>query len=135
MAEYQTEHTIDDGIMRTFDTGATRTSAEGKIEYARFFSPAVLRRYAEYLNEHRAQADGKLRDPDNWKKGIPKQNYMDSMARHFWEVWEHHTGERPLASKPLQDAICALMFNCMGYLFEDLREWLLTDIKPNGGLK
>lgn len=100
--------------MREFKTGATRDTNEHKLEYARFFSHEVLKRRAEYMHKNRLQTDGKLRDPDNWKKGIPKNVYLDSAFRHFFEIWE--------GKGDTEEAICALMFNCEGMLYEILKE-------------
>ena len=103
---------------RYFPTGATRDTAEGKLDIHRFLSPEVLERYCQYLQAHRQQSDGKLRDPDNWKKGMPLSVYMASMTRHFFEVWsQYHTGERGEVD---DDALCALMFNVMGFLYENM---------------
>lgn len=118
-----TRETGDDGVIKKFDTGATRSSEAGKLDYEGFLSPLVLRRYAEYLNEHRVQADGTLRDSDNWQKGIPKKNYVKSLIRHFMDLWLAHRGGQFLGGRKfLQDALCAIIFNAMGYLFEDLQE-------------
>jgi len=112
--------------MRTFETGATRDTDEGKYDYEGFLSPLVLRRYAEYMHKHRKQADGKIRASDNWQNGIPTEQYMKSMWRHFMEVWEFHRIR--LNNKPtitnlddLQDTLCALLFNVMGYLHEEIK--------------
>lgn len=108
------------GKMREFETGATRDTEDGKLDFEGFLSPAVLERYAQYLHKHRKQADGKLRASDNWQKGIPKDVYMKSAWRHFHDWWKEHRG---LASRDgIEDALCATMFNTMGYLFELLQE-------------
>lgn len=102
--------------MRKFNTGATRDTDEGKYDYEGFLSPLVLKRYAEYMHLHRHQADGKLRDSDNWQKGIPRDAYMKSAWRHFMSVWQgHRNGNMP------QEELCALLFNLMGYLHEELK--------------
>ncbi len=106
-------------VMRTFDTGATRNTEEGKLDYEGFLSPSALKRYAEYLNKHRLQADGKLRDSDNWQKGIPITVYMKSMFRHFMDAWSLHRNPAGLYDvDELPDALCAVIFNAMGYLHE-----------------
>ncbi len=108
------------GKARIFDTGATRDTNEGKYDYEGFLSPLVLERYAEYMNKHRKQSDGKLRDSDNWQKGIPKKEYMKSGFRHFFDWWKEHRGV--VTKDGLIEALCALMFNTMGYLHELLKE-------------
>ena len=106
--------------MRNFTSGATRNDSEGEYDYDGFLSHLVIKRYAEYMHKHRLQSDGKLRDSDNWKKGIPKSAYIKSAWRHFMDWW----GEcRGYASKDgLEEALCALLFNIQGYLHEHLKE-------------
>jgi hypothetical protein len=106
--------------MRRFKTGATRDNDICKLDYEGFFSPAVMKRYAEYLNKHRRQADGKLRESDNWQLGIPKDAYMKSLLRHIMDVWGEHRGYN--SENGIEDALCAVMFNAMGYLFEIVKE-------------
>lgn len=111
--------------MRQFETGATRNIDTNKLDYEGFFSPLVLQRRAQFMHEHRIQADGKLRNSDNWQKGIPADAYMKSMFRHFMEVWFLHRGHIPIDEngKPvdLENAITALMFNAEGMLHEHLK--------------
>lgn len=117
--------------MRKFDTGATRSPETGKLDYEGFLSPWVLERYAEYMHEHRLQADGSLRASDNWQKGIPLSAYMKSEVRHTIEAWKVHReavvpfGDEiiPTADGPitLEDCLCAKIFNTCGYLHELLR--------------
>ena len=52
--------------MRHFKSGATRDSDETKIDFEGFMSPLVIERFGEYMTKHRIQADGGLRDSDNW---------------------------------------------------------------------
>lgn len=103
-------------LIRQFDTGATRDKEEGKLDYEGFFSPLVFKRRAEYMNKHRVQADGSLRDSDNWQKGIPTDAYMKSLARHFFELWELHRSGASI--EELQEKLCAIGFNSDGYLYE-----------------
>ena len=108
------------GISRTFDTGATRDTDEGKYDYEGFLSPLVLERYAEYMNSNRVQSNGELRDSDNWQKGIPKLVYLKSGWRHFFDWWKEH---RKLTTKDgIEAALCGLLFNTMGYLHVYLKE-------------
>ena len=103
--------------MRTFETGATRDTEQGKVDYEGFLSPLVIERYGEYMHKHRKQQDGQVRDSDNWQKGIPKQVYMKSGWRHFMSWWKAHR-----SGKDTQEHLCALLFNVCGYLHEVLKE-------------
>ena len=69
---------------RTFDTGATRDALDGKLSYRGFLDPAVLERYSQYMHEKRTLSDGSLREPDDWKKGIPRKVYLDSHTAMTW---------------------------------------------------
>jgi hypothetical protein len=115
---------IEEAQMREFDTGATRDTDEGKLDYEGFLSPRVLERFAEYMNKNRVQADGNVRASDNWQKGIPREAYMKSLWRHFMDVWTLHRTSIPCSvdEDELQEALCAMMFNVMGYLHEELAE-------------
>ena len=113
--DYTSDGVSPGGGARYFDTGATRDSKAGKLAYTGFLSPAVLRRYAEYMHKHRLQSDGTLRDPDNWKKGMPPAEYLESMGRHFMDAWLESEGW-PTPDGNLEDSLCAIMFNAMGWL-------------------
>jgi hypothetical protein len=110
---------------RHFNTGATRSTNEGKLEYRRCLSPTVLRRYAEFMHKNRIRLNGELREPDNWKMGIPLDSYLDSLGRHFMEIWLLHDGHEVQDEKgdvvDLEVALCALIFNASGYLHELLK--------------
>lgn len=102
---------------RYFETGAYRDTDVGKNDYEGYLSPAVIRRFGDYMTKHRVQSDGTVRESDNWQKGIPQNQYMKSMWRHFLDVWTlHRNGGDP------QEALCALLFNVMGYLHEELKK-------------
>jgi hypothetical protein len=104
------------GTIRTFDTGATRDTDAGKLDYEGFLSPLALERFAEYMNKNRVQSDGSIRDSDNWQKGIPLTAYMKSMWRHFFKVWRGHRDGHDVTEE-----LCALFFNVQGYLHESLK--------------
>lgn len=106
--------------MRKFKSGATRDDDKDKMDYEGFLSSLVLQRFAQYMNKHRKQADGNLRDSDNWQKGIPLDAYIKSAWRHFHDWWMEHRGYK--SREGLEDALCALMFNVMGYLYEILKK-------------
>ena len=108
------------GKIRKFETGATRDTDEGKYDYEGFLSPLVIERFGEYMNKHRKQSDGSLRDSDNWQKGIPKTAYMKSLWRHFMDLWKEHRGLK--SREGIEDALMAILFNVMGYAHEILKE-------------
>lgn len=111
--------------MRLFEGGATRDSDVGKPDYQGYLSPLVIERFGEYMLRHQTQADGTLRSSDNWKKGMPKDAFMKSGFRHFMDWWLDHEGYE--AKEDLEEALCALMFNVMGYLHEHLVEEYYSD--------
>lgn len=99
--------------MRTFSSGATRDNDDNKLDLEGFLSPFALEAYAQYMHGHRIQADGNLRESDNWQKGIPVDQYMKSLWRHFFAVWKgHRQGEID------RQDVCAMLFNGMGILHE-----------------
>ena len=106
--------------IRTFETGANRDTEEGKLDFEGFLSPLVLERFAVYMHKNRKMRDGTLRDADNWQKGIPKDVYMKSAFRHFFDMWKEHRGLK--SRENMEDAICGLLFNVMGYLHEILHK-------------
>lgn len=105
--------------IRKFKTGATRDIDVNKPDYEGFLSSIVIKRYGEYMNKHRIQPDGKLRDSDNWQRGMPKNAYMKSLWRHFMDVWLEHRGFE--SRDGMEDALCGIIFNSMGYLHEILK--------------
>ncbi len=113
------------GVMRQFSTGATRNVDENRPDFEGFLSPLALERFGEYMAKHRKQADGKLRDSDNWQKGIPLSAYMKGLLRHVLHMWQRHRGwpvRDPLAGADIEEDICAALFNLQGYLHEHLKE-------------
>jgi len=111
--------------VRVFSTGATRDTSADKLNYVKALSPIVLQRYVQYLSKHRLQPDGKMRDFDNWKKGIPCEEYLDSRVRHEIAVWllsEGFPAEDNHGPVNVEDSLCAIIFNAMGELFEVLKE-------------
>jgi hypothetical protein len=79
----------------------------------------VLTRYAAYMEANRTLPDGSRRATDNWQMGIPKDAYIKSMFRHFIDLWSLHRGVGARSDK--EDAVCGIIFNAMGYLFELLK--------------
>lgn len=108
-----------DPLVRTFDTGATRSSDAGRYDPEGFFSPLVFEHFCEYMQKHRIQPDGSIRASDNWQKGIPKNTYMKGLWRHFLHLWKRHRGfdvNDAMAGKNMEEDLCALLFNVQGYL-------------------
>lgn len=116
--------------VRKFGTGATRDLAEDKNDYEGFLSPIVLEEYGNYMQLHRKQSDGSLRDSDNWQKGMPRKQFMKSLLRHVWTAWKLHRGYEVEPEKvggilvpvTMKMALCGVLFNAMGYLHELLIE-------------
>lgn len=102
--------------MRTFKTGATRNDDTGKLDFEGFLSPIALEKFAEYMHKNRIQADGNVRDSDNWQKGIDIDSYMKSMWRHFFDVWKAHRGLP--TEHDITTNLSSLFFNVQGYLHE-----------------
>jgi hypothetical protein len=121
-----TKHSVSQTTAETraFSTGATRDTIDGKLSFYKALSPVVLERYVQYLGKHRLQSDGKLRDWDNWKKGIPVDTYCDSLLRHTHDVWkltQGGTAHDNHGEVDVEDALCAVLFNAMGCLYEILK--------------
>jgi hypothetical protein len=108
--------------MRTFDSGATRDKDNHKNDYEGFLSPLVIRAFGDYMQKHRVQADGSVRDSDNWQKSIPFSAYIKSLWRHFMDLWTLHRGFKPVDFDgneiTIDAALGGIMFNTMGYFHE-----------------
>ena len=109
--------------MRTFNTGATRDLDDNKLDYEGFLCPLVLERYAQYLHKHRETSNG-FRDSDNWQNGIPQEVYIKSAWRHFHAVWKNHRG---YSDNDITEELCALLFNIMGYLHDEIKITAYSD--------
>jgi hypothetical protein len=113
-------------VMRQFATGATRNTDDNKPDYEGFISPLVTQRFGRYMHKHRFQADGKVRASDNWQKGIPIEQYLKSGTRHWEDVRLIMDGYPELATEEdLSEALCAMLFNVSGMLFELQKNKLL----------
>jgi hypothetical protein len=112
----------DSGTLRTFETGATRDTAEDKHEPWGFTSALVEKRFCEYMHKHREQSDGGLRDSDNWKKGIPVDAYYHSLSRHIQDlrlILELSSAQA--REQDLEEVLCSIMFNVQGMLLETIK--------------
>ncbi len=122
--------TQDDGTLRTFASGATRDTATNKIDPEGFLDPLVVATFSEYMDRHRLQTDGSLRDSDNWQKGFTRAAIMKSLWRHFLDLWLLHRGYAPTSADhralfeasgfeaAKREILCALWFNVQAYLRE-----------------
>jgi hypothetical protein len=143
---------MDNGIVRKFETGATRDTSANKLEPFGFISPLVMHRFSEYMHKHRFQSDGTIRSADNWQKGIPIRVYLESITRHFFDFWLVTTGFKPRFDPNVTDPVeiaCALLFNIQGFILETMKadeldrprfassineamEWAMVDMQRQG---
>ena len=116
--------------IRQFNSGATRDSNDGKFDYEGFNHPLVDEAYGRYMHKHRKQADGKLRDSDNWQKLFGPKHCavcIKSLMRHLLDLRFLHRGYKRTDEKSglevtEEEALCAIIFNANAYLFK-----ILTD--------
>ena len=109
--------------MRKFDGGATRNDNPDRLDFEGFLSPLVLERFAHYMHKHRIQADGNLRDSDNWQKGFGDKHYdvcMKSLLRHIMDLWLEHRGFK--SRDGIEDALMGILLNTMAYTDKLLKE-------------
>jgi len=107
--------------MREFSTGATRNDDENKLDYEGFLNPFCEYVFAQYMHEHRKQADGVFRASDNWQKGMPRVQYLKSLVRHVHELRlifrENDPNDLEDVSKTLK-TLSAIWFNTQGLMLE-----------------
>lgn len=121
------DHSVQhgDGLIREFETGATRDTAAGKFEYAGYLSPYFINAFGRYMNNHQQLPDGSRRACDNWQKGIPMDVYQHSMWRHFFDTWAVLRGcdvvDENGKSVDLIESIMGLVFNLQGIVHETLK--------------
>lgn len=116
--------------MRQFKTGATRDSNKGKNDYEGFLSPLFIEAFGNYMTRHQKQADGKMRDSDNWQNYFGKNHYkicIKSLFRHFIDFWCIHRGytryDKDDKHKLTKiECICAIFFNLQAYADKLLNE-------------
>lgn len=110
--------------MRAFETGATRSVDEGRYDPEGFLSPIVIERFCNYMNRHRIQSNGAVRDSDNWTKGMPLETYAKGLLRHVLHFHLRHRGFDSTdknAAPDIESDLCAIIFNAQGYLYERLK--------------
>ena len=115
---------------RTFATGATRDQDTTKPDYFGFTSALVTKRFGQYMHASRFQSDGSVRASDNWKLGIDKLAYVQSLCRHVEDVKLHFEGASAEAREDLETALCGTFFNVQGLLYEVLRERVASSPAP-----
>ncbi len=98
---------------REFPTGAKRDLEQGKPRYTAALSPYALKELVNYMARHNNQAH---RREENWKQGIPLDAFLASQFRHMMHQWILH--DQKEYTQDLIDAVCAVAFNCLGYLHE-----------------
>lgn len=114
---------IDSGTLRTFETGATRDTAQDKHEPWGFMSALAEQRFCAYMHHHRHQSDDSMRDSDNWKKGIPMDAYKHSLSRHIQDLRLILEGFGEQArERDLEEVLCSVLFNVQGMLHETIKE-------------
>jgi len=123
----ESEPELKKQCVRKFESGATRDVDDYKLDFEAGLSPIVLEAYAEYLLSCSHLPDGTSRPCDNWQKGISQVSYMKSLMRHTFDVWKLHRGYKVNDRKTglpisIKKALCAVMFNTMGYLYEELKK-------------
>lgn len=72
-------------VKRQFKTGAVRDSNRGKPNPTYYSDPLVEWRFNRYMK----RAEIKY-GPGNWKKGIPLEEYLQSLFRHAIKLWIEH---------------------------------------------
>jgi hypothetical protein len=111
--------------MKKFETGATRTDDSLRDDPEGYLSPLVIERYCQYMTKHRVQADGSVRDSDNWQKGMPESRGWKGLYRHFLHGWLRWRGFEPhdkLSAENTEEDLCAMLFNINVILHQRLVE-------------
>ena len=131
--------------MRKFKSNATRDTNKGKISYFGFRHPLVEHSFGKYMLKHQKQADGQMREPNNWWGGWDAKISIDSLTRHIADLECLHAGlyvykvrlddgedtvVLPEKKNPLpknweevskEDCLNAAKFNCNAYLLDLLK--------------
>lgn len=105
--------------MREFYTGATRDDEQDKLDYWGFESAIADEAFAAYMHKHRKQADGQIRDSDNWKMGLPIETYQRSLYRHVKAFKKAIEEDRYVDAVDIAQAI---RFNIQGWTHEILKD-------------
>ena len=112
------------GNMAVFGTGATRNRKENELRYDGFLSPLALQMFARYMHKNRMTADGTIREPDNWQKGMPDASYLDSLLRHVMDIWLIYRGYPEAAREGKFESLSGAFFNIQGLM----HNWMTEDV-------
>lgn len=122
---------MEERTPRTFDTGASRDTDDGKLDFEGALNPEVLHAFVVYMASHSTMTDGSTRSADNWQKGFPEDVIVKSLLRHVMDLWRLHRGawvERPEDGKVVDwtDALGGAMFNLQALWLSGLSEgWIV----------
>lgn len=115
--------------MRTWGD-ATRDDDSGKVSYEKI-TPAILDySYGQYMKAHRKQADGSLREFDNWQSGFgdtPEANAqvcLESMRRHVLDLSLLLSGVKVSEKGKeinLEEACNSIRFNAQAILYQFIK--------------
>jgi hypothetical protein len=97
-----------------FKTGAFRDDQSGKESYGETISWTALKRYAKYMTGKK-----KKYGEGNFKKGIPIENYEESLVRHIQKYMENKYEQGIVETD--EDHLCAIRFNVDGIMHEEER--------------
>ena len=122
--EYSVIAEEDEPAMLHFETGAMRNRKENELRYDGFLSPLALQMFARYMHKNRTTADGTIRDPDNWQKGMPDESYLDSLLRHVMDIWLIYRGYPEAARESKFESLSGAFFNVQGLM----HNWMTEDV-------
>lgn len=105
-----------------FKTGAIRDTQEGKEDYIETFSWSALKRHAVYMTGKKQKYGA-----GNFKKGIPVENYEQSLMRHVQKYFENKYEGGTIEVN--EDHLAAILFNVFGIMHEEDR---LKKLSPVG---
>ena len=118
--------------METFEGGATRSDTSARNDPEGYMSAIAIERYCEYMTKHRVQADGSIRDSDNWQKGMPYNRALKGLWRHMMHLWIRFRGFNPsdkYAAADSEEDLCAIFFNTQVMLHQLVKERLEGDLE------